>query len=168
MQKILTATLAATALAAGMANAATTPASFQVTATVLSKCSATAATLPFGNYTPGAGALAVNTAISVRCTKNTPFTISLNGGSTTGGTVGQRLMASGTNTLQYNLYKDAAFTTIFGDGTLTSATSAGTGNGVAVANAVSTTVYGSLPDNATNQSAVPGAYSDTISVTVSY
>lgn len=168
MQKILNATLAATALAAGMANAATTPASFQVTATVLSTCSATAATLPFGNYTPGGGTLAVNTAISVRCTKNTPYTISLNIGSTTGGTMGQRLMGSAGNTLQYNLYKDAAFTTIFGDGSATSATSAGVGNGVALANAVATTVYGQLPDNATNQSAVPGAYSDTISVTVTY
>ena len=166
MQKILTATLAATALAAGMADAATTPASFQVTATVLSTCSATAATLPFGNYTPGAGALAVNTAISVRCTKNTPYTISLNGGSTTGGTVGQRLMASGANTLQYNLYTTAAFATVFGDGTGASQTEPGTGAGVATA--VAFTVFGQLPDNATNQAAVPGAYTDTITVTVTY
>lgn len=163
--------LAALVLGAGVAttaNAATTPASFPVTATVLSKCSATAATLPFGNYTPGAGALAVNTSISVRCTKNTPYTISLNTGSTAGGTFPQRLMASGGNTLQYNLYKDAAFTTIFGDGTNTSAISAGTGNGYALANAVATTVYGQLPDSATNQTAVPGAYTDTITVTVTY
>ncbi|MBS0399895.1 MAG: spore coat protein U domain-containing protein, partial [Proteobacteria bacterium] len=41
-----------------------------------------------------------------------------------------------------------------------------TGAGVATANAM--TVYGQLPDSATNQAAVPGAYSDTITVTVTY
>jgi spore coat protein U-like protein len=68
--------------------------------------------------------------------------------------------------LQYNLYTTAALGTVFGDGTAGTATVAGTGAGVATAVAV--TVYGQLPDNATNQAAVPGAYSDTITVTVTY
>ena len=42
----------------------------------------------------------------------------------------------------------------------------GTGLGVATANAVQ--VFGQLPDSATNQAAVPGSYSDTITVTVTY
>jgi spore coat protein U-like protein len=42
----------------------------------------------------------------------------------------------------------------------------GTGAGVATANTL--TVYGQLLDNATNQVAVPGSYSDTITVTVTY
>jgi spore coat protein U-like protein len=37
---------------------------------------------------------------------------------------------------------------------------------VATANTV--TVFGQLPDNAANQAAVPGSYSDTITVTVTY
>jgi len=35
-------------------------------------------------------------------------------------------------------------------------------------NGVAVTVFGQLPDNATNQAAVPGSYSDTITVTVTY
>jgi spore coat protein U-like protein len=75
-------------------------------------------------------------------------------------------MAFGANTLQYNLYTTAAFTTVFGDGSGASQTEAGTGAGVATA--VSFTVFGQLPDNATNQAVVPGAYTDTITVTVTY
>ncbi len=166
MRKILLATLTAGALSAAVANAATTNTTFQVTATVLATCSATALPLAFPNYTPGGGAQTGNTTISVKCSKNTGYTVALNGGTTTGGTMAQRLMGSGTNTLQYNLYTTAAATTIFGDGTGGTGTQAGTGAGVATANTVN--VYGQLPDNATNQAAVPGAYSDTITVTINY
>jgi spore coat protein U-like protein len=168
MRKIHAMTLIFGTIAIGIAQAATTPASFQVTATLLSTCSATAATLAFGAYTPGAGTLTANSIISVKCTKSTPFTVSLNGGTTTGGTVAQRLMASGTNHLQYNLYTAANLLTVFGDGSGTSQTMAGTGNGIATANAVAVTVFGQLPDNATNQLAVAGTYADTIAVTVTY
>ncbi len=166
MHKILTAALAATVLAAGVAQSATTTTTFAVTATVQSTCAATAAALAFPNYTPGTGNLAGQTNISIKCTKNSPYTVSLNIGSTTGGSMTTRLMGSGANTLQYNLYTTAALGTVFGDGTAGSATVAGTGAGVATATTV--TVYGQLPDNATNQAAVPGAYTDTITVTVSY
>mgnify|MGYP000898511585 CR=1 FL=1 len=166
MRKILLATLTAGALSAAVANAATTTTTFQVTATVQATCSTTALPLAFPNYTPGAGAQTGNTTVSVKCTKNTPYTVALNAGSTTGGTLAQRLMGSGANTLQYNLYTTAAATTVFGDGTGGTGTQAGTGAGVATANTL--TVYGQLPDSATNQAAVPGAYSDTITVTVTY
>jgi spore coat protein U domain-containing protein, fimbrial subunit CupE1/2/3/6 len=166
MRKIITATLAAAALAAGVAQAATTTTTFAVTATVLATCSATAAALAFPNYTPGAGAQIGNTTISVKCTKNTPFTVALNAGSTVGDAYAQRLMASGANTLQYNLYTTVALATVFGDGTGGTATVAGTGQGVATANSVQ--VFGQLPDSATNQAAIAGAYSDTITVTVTY
>ena len=166
MHKILTATLATGVMAAGIAQAATTTTTFAVTATVQSSCSATAATLAFPNYTPGGGTQIGNTSISVKCTKNTPFTVLLNAGSTTGDAFAQRLMASGANTLQYNLYTSAALSTIFGDGSGGTGTIAGTGLGVATANTVQ--VFGQVPDNATNQAAIPGAYADTITVTVSY
>jgi spore coat protein U domain-containing protein, fimbrial subunit CupE1/2/3/6 len=167
MRKIITATLAAAALAAGVAQAATTTTTtFAVTATVLSTCSASAATLAFPNYTPGGGPQIGNTTISVKCTKNTPFTVALNVGSTTGDAFTQRLMASGANTLQYNLFTTAALATVFGDGTPGSQTVTGTGLGVATAAAVQ--VFGQLPDSATNQAAVAGSYSDTITVTVTY
>jgi spore coat protein U-like protein len=41
-----------------------------------------------------------------------------------------------------------------------------TGTGVGTANAV--TVFGQLPDSATNQAAVAGSYTDTITVTITY
>jgi spore coat protein U-like protein len=153
-------------MAAGIAQAATTTTTFAVTATVQSTCSATAAALAFPNYTPGGGAQAGNTTISVKCTKNTPFTVALNAGATTGDAFVQRLMGSGANTLQYNLYTSAALATVFGDGTGGTGTVNGTGLGVATANSVQ--VFGQVPDSATNQSAVPGNYTDTITVTVTY
>jgi spore coat protein U-like protein len=167
MRKILIATLTAAVGAVGVAQAATTTTTtFAVTATVLSTCSATAATLAFPNYTPGAGAQIGNTTISVKCTKNTPFTVALNAGSTTGDAYAQRLMASGVNTLQYNLYTTAALNTVFGDGNAGTSTVGGTGLGVATANSVQ--VFGQVPDSATNQAAIAGSYSDLITVTVSY
>lgn len=166
MHKILTATLAAGVMAAGVAQAGTATTTFAVTATVTSTCSATAAALAFPNYTPGGGTQTGSTNILVKCTKNSPFTVALNAGATTGGTITQRLMGSGANTLQYNLYTSAALATVFGDGTAGSSTVPGTGTGIATA--VTVTAYGQLPDNATNQAAVPGAYTDTITVTISY
>ena len=120
---------------------------------------------PVGN-THVSPSLTGNTTVSVRCTKNTPYTVALNAGSTSGGTLAQRLMGSGVNTLQYNLYTSAAATTIFGDGT--GSTGTGTGTGAGVATPSTFTVYGQLPDSATNQAAVPGSYSDTVTVTVTY
>ena len=166
MRKIITASLAVAALvAAGSASALTATTSFSVTATVLKTCSATATTLGFGNYTPGTGALTANTTINVKCTKGTGFTVALDKGTTATGTIAQRLMTNGTDTLQYNLFTTAAFATIFGDGT-TGVTQAGTGTGLA--SAVALTVYGSLPDSTLNQGVSTGAYADTIGVTVTY
>ena len=170
MRKFLLAGLSLGSLLASVsAHAATTSTTFNVNATVLANCLASASALNFGNYTPASGNVSSNTTISVRCTNKTPFTVALNQGSTTGGAFAQRLLtdASG-DTLQYNLYKDPGFTTIFGDGTQTTQTAAGTGTGMAVASAQSITVYGSLLDNATNQTQPAGSYSDLITVTVSY
>jgi spore coat protein U-like protein len=166
MHKILTATLAAAVMAAGVAQAATTTTTFAVTATVQATCSATAAALAFPNYIPGAGGQTGSTNVLVKCTKNSPFTVALNVGNTVGDTFAQRLMGSGANTLQYNLYTTAAFATVFGDGSIGTQTVSGTGLGVATANTVP--VFGQLPDNATNQAAVAGNYTDTITVTVTY
>jgi spore coat protein U-like protein len=145
MRKVFIATLSGAALlaAASTATAAIATSTFNVTATVLKNCLVSSADLAFGNYTPNTGALA-------------------------GGALAQRLLANGANTLQYNLFTSAALTTIFGDGTGGTGTIAGTGNGVAAASAQTVTVFGSLPDNTTNQNATPGAYTDQITVTVTY
>jgi spore coat protein U-like protein len=166
MRKIHAATLIVGALVAGVADSATTTTTFQVTATVQATCSTSATSLAFPAYTPTTGNLASTSTISVRCTRNTSFTVALNKGTTVGASIGQRLMASGANTLQYNLYTSAGFGTVFGDGSGGSQTITQLGLGITNPNAI--TVFGQLADNATNQLAVPGNYTDTITVTVTY
>jgi len=170
MRNSISALLVATGLSvSGMAMAVTLPpVSFTVTATVNKICTGASATnLAFGGYTPGAGTVTASSAISVKCTKTTPFTVSLSAGTTTGGTMTQRLMTdASSNTLQYNLYTTSGLSTVFGDGTLSSQTQGGTGIGLGTA--VSVGVFGQLPDNATNQNAAPGSYSDTITATITY
>jgi spore coat protein U-like protein len=76
-------------------------------------------------------------------------------------------MLSGLNRLNYNLYFDAAFTQIRGDGTGGSQTG---GASLTVSSASRTatatsTLYGRIP---ASQNAVPGTYLDTITVTITY
>jgi spore coat protein U-like protein len=162
--------LTLTALSASV-GAATSTGTFTVSATVLKACTVSASNINFGNYTPGGGALTGNSTISVKCTKTTPYTVALNAGSTTGGSYAQRLMAYGAETLQYNLYTVAGFTTVFGDGTLGTGTGSGTGAGLGAASQTYT-AYGRLVDSTANQNAAPNAaattYSDTVTVTVTY
>jgi len=169
MRNVLTALLTTGALlgAAGSAlaaNPATT--TFTVSATVLKNCTVSAANLAFGNYTPGAGPLAVNTTVSVSCTKTTPFNTELTAGTTVGSTIAQRLLNDGAgDTLQYNLYTTAAFTTPWG---ITIGTNTVAGAGTGMGTPVVQTVYGQLVDSAANQAVPPGNYSDTITVDVAY
>jgi spore coat protein U-like protein len=155
---------------AGSAQAASKTATFGVSATVAPNCLVSAANLAFGNYL-GDPDTPVNvdssSDISVRCSKNAAYTLALNAGSTAGATVAQRLLAGpGTEKLQYNLFTTAARNVVFGDGSGSSVTQGGTGTGMA--NVLTTTVYGRLPDNAFNQSAATGAYSDTVTVSITY
>jgi spore coat protein U-like protein len=156
---------------AGTAGAVSTTTTFTVSAVVLKTCTVGATNLNFGSYTPGGGALTGSSTISVKCTKTTPYTVALNAGTTTGSTFGQRLLAYGAETLQYNLYTTGAFATVFGDGTASTGTGAGVGAGLGAA-AQTYTAFGQLVDSATNQSAAPNAgattYTDTITVTVTY
>jgi spore coat protein U-like protein len=155
--------LVAGMLAVSVAQAATTTTQFNVTATVKSACTVNATALNFGTYDPSTGTnLPGNSTVDVRCTRTTPFTVALNAGGT--GSFANRLMVSGANSLQYNLFTTAALTTVWGDGTAATGTNAGTGTGVTTP--VSFTVYGSIPSQPT---AVPGAgYTDTVTVTVNY
>lgn len=157
--------LLATASGTYAANPATT--TFQVSATVLKNCTVAATNVAFGNYTPTAGAVTASGTVSVKCTKNSAFTVSLDKGTTAGGAIAQRLMSDGAgDTLQYNLYTASSLATVWGDGTGTSVTQGGTGAGMATA--VVLTVYGDLPDNAANQAVPPNAYTDTVTVSVAY
>ncbi|MCU0805626.1 MAG: spore coat U domain-containing protein [Burkholderiales bacterium] len=157
------------ALGAATAHAATTTGNLTVQASVAKNCLVNSPTLNFGTYNPGSGAVTQNATISVRCTKNTGFTVALNGGQAAN--INARKMKSTSTpaeTLEYQLYTNAGLTTVFGDGT-TGSTGAGTGAGMGVINAVNLTVYGQLPDSAANQSAaVLTDYTDSVTITVTY
>lgn len=96
--------------------------------------------------------------IHVTCDPQATFTISL---STGAGSYNQRALVSGANLLNYNLYIDPQRTMIWGDGSGTTRTVSGSADSAGTSH----TIYGSIP---WQPRAVPGVYSDTIVITVSY
>jgi spore coat protein U-like protein len=149
---------------AGSAEAGTKTATFGVSASVAANCLVSATNLDFGSYT-GVAALTGTSGVDVRCTSGSGYTLKLSPG---GGSYATRLLTSGSNNLQYNLYTSGAYTSIWGDGTSSTAVVTGTGGGMATGSRITHTVYGELPDNATNEAAPVGSYADTITVTVEY
>jgi spore coat protein U-like protein len=149
-------------LAAPAAQAASITTTFQVTATVLASCGVTATDLNFGNYTPGAGSdVTANTTLNVTCTNGTDYTIALDGGSIAHDPSARAMSAGGSDMLNYGLYADASFTTVWGDGGGATATVSGTGNGAAQP----TTIYGRIP---AGQYVPATTYTDQITVEVTY
>ena len=135
-------------------------------------CTAAATGPVFGVYNPlNASPTLANGTVSVTCTWT-------GGGSTTvnvvssysaghSGSYATRFMLSGVNRLNYNLYYDAAFTQIRGNGTGGSQTGGATlvvSSGTRTDSATSV-IYGRIP---AGQNAVPGSYLDTITMTVTY
>lgn len=144
--------------------AATTTTTFGVSATVVDSCSVSATALGFGNVDPvslASTAVDATTTVDVTCANGTTYDVGLDAGTASGATVTTRQMTSGANTMNYALYSDSGRTTNWGN-TVGTDTVAGTGDGTAQ----SLTVYGRIPSG---QGTVPtGAYSDTITVTVTY
>ena len=145
------------------AGAGTATGTFTVQATISSACLVSATTLNFGTYNPAsATSLTGTSTISVTCTSGSPYTTALNVGSG-GGTFATRTLLNGSNTLDFNLYRDSAYTQVWGDGSGSTYTVAGTGAGLLTANTI--TVYGQVP---ISQDKPVGAYTSLITVTVSY
>lgn len=155
---------AAMLTAAGAAQAATQSTTFNVTANVVSACSLSASNLTFGNYDP----LSVvntdgSTAVTVTCSLLTPYNLGISAGTYGGGVTARKMEigGAGVETLDYSLFRDALRTLNWGV-TLGTDTLSGLGTGLAVP----TTVYGRI---GAGQVAAPiGAYSDTVTVTVTY
>jgi len=135
----------------------------QVSATAVHFCkSASVGSMLFGDLQPDLGKDA-SADISVRCTRTSPVEILLSKG-VNGTAVTARKMTSSAGTLDYALYSNSARTSLWGD------TVGGTGNtvtavGAGLATDVVRTVYGRVP---VQRSAAPGAYSDTVLVTINY
>lgn len=131
------------------------------TATVPNTCNISAATdMDFGNVGGLATAVNQTSSIMLRCPSGTTWRVGLNNGSHASGST--RRMASGSNYISYELYRDSGRTQRWGT-SLGTDTSNGTGSGMT--NAITLPVYGRVPAQATTAS---GTYSDTITVTLTY
>lgn len=149
-------------VSAGPAQAATATTTFPVTATVLTACVVTATPLIFGNYDPtSATPLDASSSIAVLCTLGTSFTVGLNAGTTSGATVTTRQMTNGSDTLNYALYRETGRSNNWGNTPGTDTPPATT----APLLAAPFTVYGRIP---AGQNVGFGAYTDTVTVTVTY
>lgn len=148
-------------LAASSASAATATGNFQVTVTIAATCIVdSTSTLDFGSPGVLSGNVDQTTTIGVRCSNTTPYNILLDKGAN-GASVTTRQMKSGTETINYGLYRDSSRTLNWGQ-TIGTDTAAGTGDG----NVQNYTVFGRIPGPQTTPS--PGTYTDTITVTIDY
>lgn len=137
-------------------------------------CTVSASGVAFGSYSIFSTAPTNSTGtVTLTCKGNsrtsTPFSIALNAGLYGGGSFSNRRMISGTSYLAYQLYVNAGHSQVWGDGTGGTSTVSGTCTDNAATKArqcsVTSTVYGQIP---ALQTPVPGSYSDTVTVTVTY
>jgi len=134
---------------------------FTVSATVTNNCTIGASNLSFGTAgVIGAGINAMS-SLSVTCTNNDAWRISLNGGGS--GNVAARVMqrTGGGGSVGYQLYTDSARSLPWGDGTGGTTRATGTGTGLAQP----VTVYGRVQPQTTP---MPGNYSDTVMATIEF
>ncbi len=152
---------AAILLAASSAQAATVSTTFNNKITIAAECVVGAVSdMDFGTHGILPTNIDVSTAINVTCTNSTAFSIALDKG-LTGASTSARVMTGPPGTpVSYSLYSDAARTSNWGN-VYPADTVQGLGTGVAQ----TLTVYGRVPPQAAPK---PGAYSDTVTVTVSY
>ncbi|HEX7875751.1 MAG TPA: spore coat U domain-containing protein [Sphingobium sp.] len=143
-----------------LATDATTP--MAVSATVLNACLVTATDMAFGNYNPTSATPTDATSnIIVTCTPGTLYNVGLNAGTAPGATVTTRKMRNGSAPLNYALYSNSGRTTNWGN-TVGSDTVSQTASTIAP---TTFPVYGEIP---AQQSVSAGAYTDIVTVTVSY
>jgi spore coat protein U-like protein len=140
--------------------AATTTATFTVSAVVPAACALSADSMSFGTYS--GSALSTTSTITATCTSSTPYSIALDAGLNAGtpGDTSTRRLGFGGSYIAYDLFQDAAHSDHWGN---TVGTDVYTGTGSGSSQAIS--VYGSL---AAGTVPAPGTYSDTITATLTY
>ncbi|UXY53875.1 Csu type fimbrial protein [Pseudomonas tohonis] len=105
-----------------------------------------------------------NGSIQLQCTPGTALTIAINAGLNTASVSGGRYMIKGAETLRYQLYKDAGYSAVWGDGS--NGATALSVNYSATSGTQSYPIYARLFAVGSMPSA--GIYNDTVTVTVSY
>lgn len=138
---------------------------FTVTTVVQAECEVTTVPVDFGNYDPvGAhksAPLDATGRIDVFCTPGTVATVSLGNGQNFSGTT-RRMIGPGSSFLSYQLYRDAARSSIW---STAPNTRSGTSTSRLTAIGGGLTVYGRVPGS---QDPLAGAYSDAVQATVNY
>ena len=132
------------------------PAPFAVTASIVANCLLETADLDFGTAGIILHNIDADTDLDVTCTPGTGYSIAIDGGGAHD--PDNRVLRSGSNTVGYGLYSNPSRTAPWGTapGTVVD----GNGNGAAQ----QLGVYGRIPP----QPAAPGAYTDTVVVTITY
>jgi len=128
------------------------------------RCWVTITSVNFGSYDILATAPTDSTgAVSVYCNQENLITASI-GPSTTSGSFNPRqmMLSTGTDLMDYNLYRDTSRTQIWGDGTGGTFTVSGT---VARKGAGNYTIYGRIPPG---QDISSGLYVETLTVTLTW
>ena len=172
-RKLVVSALALAILAVGAASATAPPptnpatTNLDVTLRVDNSCTVSSTPVAFGTVNDLTPVNNAQGTVTVTCTGIGGYTVALNAGTTSGGTIAQRLMAgpqpASTSTFDYNLYTDSGYSTLWGDGT-TGATVAGTSTGGNTADSP-ITVYG---QTAAGQNVPIGDYSDVVLVSVAF
>jgi spore coat protein U-like protein len=140
-------------------------ATLSISATVSKNCTISTAPVAFGAYDsvgPNATAPRDGTGtVTVTCTKGAVAKVGLNAGSNAGAGTTRRMAGSAAEFLTYELYKDAAHATVWGNTASDSLEVPAAVN----QNPQNFTVYGRVPQN---QTAAVGSYTDTVLATVNF
>lgn len=154
--------LAASGLAQSQARVATD--SFQVRIDVQGSCSVvTASDIYFGDQVSGVGSHTKNGTIKVQCTKDLPFSLGLNGGTTTG-TVEARAMTNGAGVqIPYTLSREGVDGPNWGNAS--GSWYAGFGDGLGSQFEITLTVFARATLAGDEP---PGTYVDMVTATLTY
>ena len=128
-----------------------------------SSCTISVTSIAFGSYNVFTTTADDSTGtITFRCNAAAAnISIALNDGSSS--TFSPRTLRNGSEVLQYNLYRNAARTTIWGDGT--GGTSVYTSANPPNNSNVNVTIYGRIP---AQQDVSAGSYTDTVSAVINF
>ncbi len=139
--------------------------------TLICSCTVSTTAVVFGSYNPlSASNNDMTGKVRVACGGIAglaiPYSVALGAG--TSGSMAGRQMASGAKRLSYNLYTTNGRTTVWGDGSGSTATVGGsiTLDLLGLSAPQEVTVYGRIPGS--QGTVAPGAYTDTLVVTLTY
>ena len=147
---------------AGAADASTTNSNLAVSMTITAGCTVTAGSVSFGTQSSLQSNVDQTGSLSVTCSNTTPYNVGFDSGANSASVTTRKMKGGASNTefVSYSLYTTSGRTTNWGN-TVGTDTVTGTGNG----SAQTLTVYGRVPAQTLGS---PGAYADTVTVTVTY